>query len=62
MPVEQVERTLKLRANCVYVIAPDRELTIEGDNLAARPLTGPRIMRRPIDSFFHSVAAHTATA
>src|SRR5215468_1345595 len=57
MPVEQVGRTLKLRPNCVYVIAPDRELTIEGDNLAARPVTGPRTKRTPIDSFFYSVAA-----
>src|SRR5262252_9416013 len=47
MPVEQVGRTLKLRPNCVYVIAPDRELTIEGDNLAAWPITGPRSKRTP---------------
>jgi two-component system, chemotaxis family, CheB/CheR fusion protein len=57
MPVEQVEHTLKLQPNCVYVIAPDRELAIEGDNLAARPITGPRSKRTPIDRFFHSVAA-----
>ena len=57
MPVEQVEHTLKLRPNCVYVIAPDRELAIEGDNLAARPIAGPRSKRAPIDRFFQSVAA-----
>jgi two-component system, chemotaxis family, CheB/CheR fusion protein len=57
MPVEQVDHTLKLRPNCVYVIAPDRELSIEGDNLAARPITRPRSKRTPIDSFFHSVGA-----
>src|SRR5262250_1690426 len=56
MPVEQVEHALKLRPNCVYVIAPDRELVIEGDNLAARPITEPRSKRAPIDRFFHSVA------
>ena len=57
MPVEQVEHTLKLQPNCVYVIAPDRELAIESDNLAARPITEPRSKRAPIDRFFHSVAA-----
>jgi two-component system CheB/CheR fusion protein len=57
MPVEQVEDAPKLRPNCVYVIAPDRELTIEGDNVAARPITEPRSRRAPIDLFFRSVAA-----
>src|SRR5215467_5613168 len=57
MPVEQVEHSLKLRPNCVYVIAPDRELVIEGDKLAARPTTEPRSKRAPIDTFFRSVAA-----
>src|SRR5262245_38726913 len=57
MPVEQVEDAPKLLPNRVYVIAPDRELTIEGDNLAARPITEPRSRRAPIDLFFRSVAA-----
>jgi two-component system, chemotaxis family, CheB/CheR fusion protein len=57
MPVEQVEHSLKLRPNCVYVIAPDRELVIEGDKLTARPITEPRTRRAPIDTFFRSVAA-----
>jgi two-component system CheB/CheR fusion protein len=57
MSVEQVEHSLKLRPNCAYVIAPDRELVIEGDKLAARPITEPRTKRAPIDTFFRSVAA-----
>jgi len=57
MPVEQVEHSLKVRPNCVYVIAPDRELVIEGDNLRSRPTTEPRSKRAPIDRFFRSVAA-----
>src|SRR5215467_4892496 len=52
MPVEQVEKGTKFRPNCVYVIAPDRELVIEGDKLAARPITEPRSKRAPIDTFF----------
>ncbi len=57
MPVEQVDDAPKFRPNCVYVIAPDRELVIEGDKLAARPITQPRSKRAPIDMFFRSVAA-----
>jgi two-component system CheB/CheR fusion protein len=57
MPVQQVEDAPKLRPNCVYVIAPDRELVIEGDNVAARPISVPRSRRAPIDLFFRSAAA-----
>ncbi len=56
MPVEQVEHTVQLRPNCVYVIAPDQELVIEGGTLSPRPLTEPRSRRAPIDRFFRSVA------
>jgi two-component system, chemotaxis family, CheB/CheR fusion protein len=57
MPVEQVEDAPTLRPNCVYVIAPDRELVIEGENLASRLISEPRIRRAPIDMFFRSAAA-----
>jgi two-component system, chemotaxis family, CheB/CheR fusion protein len=57
MPVEQVENAVRLRPNCVYVIAPDTELVLEGSNLAARHITEPRSKRAPIDAFFHSVAS-----
>ena len=56
MPVHQVQDTPKLKPNCVYVIAPDRELVIEGDNVHARPFTQPRGQRAPIDMLFRSVA------
>ncbi|TFL16838.1 chemotaxis protein CheB [Jannaschia formosa] len=57
MPVRQVDDTPKLEPNCVYVIAPDRELVIEGNNVHSRPFTEPRHMRASIDMFFRSVAA-----
>jgi two-component system, chemotaxis family, CheB/CheR fusion protein len=57
MSVEQVEHSVELRPNCAYVIAPDRELVIEGDKLVARRITEPRTKRAPIDTFFRSVAA-----
>ena len=57
MKVHQVTDTPELRANCIYVIPPDRELVIEGDNVHAREFTEPRGRRAPVDVFFRSVAA-----
>lgn len=57
MPVLQVRDSPVLRPNCVFVIAPDSELVIEGDNVSARPFTEPRGRRAPIDMFFRSIAA-----
>jgi two-component system CheB/CheR fusion protein len=57
MPVHQVEDGPSLTPNCVYVIPPDRELIIDGDNVTARPFTEPRGQRALIDMFFRSVAA-----
>ncbi|ALG91739.1 hypothetical protein TQ29_02230 [Actibacterium sp. EMB200-NS6] len=57
MPVHQVNDTPELCANHVYVIAPDEELVIEGDNVHARDFTEPRGRRAPVDVFFRSVAS-----
>ena len=57
MPVYQVQDGPILQANCVYVIAPDSELVIDGDHVRSRPFTDPRGHRAPIDMFFRSVAA-----
>lgn len=57
MPVQQVEDSAKLQPNCVYVIPPNRELVITGDDVTARPFTGAKGRRSPIDMFFESVAA-----
>jgi len=57
MPVRQVDDTPQLEPNCVYVIAPDRELVIDGDMIHSRPFSEPRGQRAPIDMFFRSVAA-----
>lgn len=46
-----------LTPNCVYVIAPDSELVIDGDSVTARPFSEPRGRRAPIDLFFRSIAA-----
>ena len=57
MPVYQVQDGPTLQPNCVYVIAPDSELVINGDAIKARPFSDPRGHRAPIDMFFRSVAA-----
>ncbi len=58
MQVQDVsEAGSRLSPNCVFVIPPDRELVIEGDDVRARPFTEPRGQRAPIDMFFRSVAA-----
>ncbi|WP_442756563.1 CheR family methyltransferase [Methylocystis sp. JAN1] len=60
MPVKQIEGAVTIQPNCVYVIPPNRELVINGDDLTARPFTGLKGRRSPIDMFFESVAAGRA--
>jgi two-component system CheB/CheR fusion protein len=57
MPVHQVSDTPKLEPDCVYVIAPDRELVIDGDNIRSQPFSEPRGHRAPIDKLFESIAS-----
>jgi two-component system CheB/CheR fusion protein len=57
MPVHQVETSEKLKPNCVYVVPPDRELVVDGNDVTARAFSEPRGRRSPIDLFFRSVAA-----
>lgn len=57
MPVHQVQDGPTLTPNCVYIIPPDRELVISGDEVTSRPFSEPRGRRAPIDLFFRSIAA-----
>jgi two-component system CheB/CheR fusion protein len=57
MPVHQVDDSPTLEPDCVYLIAPDRELVIDGNEVRSRPFSEPRGQRAPIDMFFRSVAA-----
>lgn len=57
MPVIQVDSTEKLKPDCIYVIPPDRELVVNGDDVTARPFTASRYRRSPIDMLLHSVAS-----
>src|ERR1700709_399423 len=56
MPVRQVEGTLQLEIDNVYVIAPNRQLLIEHQMISATPFDLPRGQRAPIDMFFRSLA------
>ncbi|MBV9702620.1 MAG: PAS domain-containing protein [Methylobacteriaceae bacterium] len=56
MSVKQVEKTAKLEADHVYVIAPDLRLQLVDHEISAAAFDEPRGQRSPIDLFFRSVA------
>jgi two-component system, chemotaxis family, CheB/CheR fusion protein len=56
MLVVQIEKSLEVKPNHVYVIAPDQELTIRKGVIHTDKPTAPRGHRHPVDSFFRSLA------
>jgi two-component system, chemotaxis family, CheB/CheR fusion protein len=56
MPVVQIEKSLEVKPDHVYVIAPDQELTIREGVIHTDKPTAPRGHRHPVDSFFRSLA------
>ena len=56
MPVVQVEKSARIKANHVYVIPPDRRLHVVDHELQASEFEEPRGQRLPIDFLFRSVA------
>jgi two-component system, chemotaxis family, CheB/CheR fusion protein len=56
MRVTQVQTTLPLQENNVYIIPPDRRLHITDNNISSAPFDEPRGQRAPIDLFFRSLA------
>ena len=63
MPVTQVKEKTRLKPDHIYVIAPDKHLTIEGDYLVVTPNTELAERRAPVDIFFRSLAeAHFSRA
>lgn len=57
MPVVEVHHEALVKANRVYVIPPDRDMTIVGGALQLQPRKNERGVHRPIDQFFRSLAA-----
>lgn len=56
MKVIQVKDRLKVRPNCVYVIPPNKDMSLLRGVLHLFEPTAPRGMRLPIDFFFRSLA------
>jgi two-component system CheB/CheR fusion protein len=60
IPVTQVTDGIAVRPNCVYVIPPNTDLSVEGSSLRLSAPTAKRGLRLPIDHFFESLAERTA--
>ncbi len=58
IPVEQVENTVRLEPDHVYVIPPNRKLTVTGSEVSASNFDEPRGRRTAIDQFFCSLSEH----
>ena len=56
MPVHQITDGVKIRPNSVYVIPPNKALSILNGTLQLMELAQPRGANLPIDSFFRSLA------
>ena len=56
LPVREIRNGEPVQANHVYVIPRDRTLTVAEGVLKIRPRERTRAPRRPIDSFFESLA------
>ena len=56
MPVRQIKDGMRVEPNHVYVIPPNRDLTILNGSLQLLELTQPRGVNLPIDSFLRSLA------
>ena len=57
MKVKQVRNNMKVKPNCVYVIPPNKDLSILHGVLFLLEPVANRGFRLPIDSFFRSLAA-----
>ena len=56
MKVMQASHRLKVQANCVYVIPPNKDLSVVHGTLLLQTPTAPRGLRLPIDMFFSALA------
>lgn len=56
MPVVQVKDRQKVEPDCVYVIPPNKDMSILHGVLHLLPQTSPRGLNLPIDFFFRSLA------
>jgi two-component system CheB/CheR fusion protein len=57
MTVMEVRDEPRVMPNSIYVLPPDREMTIVNGSLQLRPRAKDGAPNRPIDEFFRSLAA-----
>jgi len=57
MPVLEVEDTMVVAPNCVYIITPNHDMALLNGSLQVLEPSAPRGQRLPIDFFFKSLAA-----
>ena len=57
MPTRQVSSRIKVEANHVYIIPPNRNIIMTDTHLETAEFTEPRGKRSPIDHFFRSLAS-----
>jgi len=56
LPVFEVQDGMPVQANCVYIIPPNYEMTLQDGALHLHHSAAPRSQRLPINSFFESLA------
>ena len=56
LPVREAGASLRIEPDCVYVISPNRELSVAGGVLKSEQPTEPRGMRLPVNVLFSSLA------
>ena len=56
LPVQEADETMSVASGHIYVLTPDRYLTIVDHGLFVEPPTQPRGSRMPIDHFMRTLA------
>ncbi|BBP42630.1 chemotaxis protein CheB [Thiosulfativibrio zosterae] len=56
LPVFEVTNGIQVKPNCVYVIPPNHEMTLDHDTLKLKPYNSPNVHPLLIDIFFQSLA------
>jgi len=56
MPVTQVKTRIKIEPNQIYILPPNRNLTLNGSELVSSDIPGTVGINLPVDIFFRSLA------
>jgi len=56
IPVTQVKERVTIHANHVYVVPPNKLLSIDRESIVVSQVTRPEQRRSPVDLFFRSLA------